>query len=99
MTPTMITGFGLASPMFLPEPLVELAALSGNAAPAPRLAEFAVITVGSQRQAQGPVLRRHRNGRVSIDAGGRVLTGIPVNARVAAAGARPWWSRMGHRPL
>ncbi|MDO5612009.1 MAG: hypothetical protein Q4G14_02050 [Paracoccus sp. (in: a-proteobacteria)] len=45
--------------------------------------ELATITIAGTQSAQGSVLRRYWDGRVTIDAGGRQLTGYPVGATPA----------------
>ncbi|MDO5620094.1 MAG: hypothetical protein Q4G24_01340 [Paracoccus sp. (in: a-proteobacteria)] len=52
---------------------------------------YATLVTGKQ-SAQGPVLRRWLDGRVSIDAGGRTMTGWPVGVT-----PRGWWSRLTGR--
>lgn len=54
---------------------------------------FATIAISPSLTAQGQVMRRHWDGRVTIDAGGRLMTGRPVGA--APAGS--WWRGLtGH---
>ncbi|MDO5630648.1 MAG: hypothetical protein Q4G22_02300 [Paracoccus sp. (in: a-proteobacteria)] len=48
--------------------------------------ELATITVAGTQTAQGTVLRRYWDGRVTIDAGGRHLTGYPVGVAPAVRG-------------
>lgn len=48
---------------------------------------WASVRVGSSGTAQGPVLRRFRDGRVTVDAAGRQITGQPVGG----AARRGWW--------
>jgi hypothetical protein len=49
---------------------------------------LATIAVAGEVLAQGPVLRRHADGRLTVDAGGRALTGWPVGHQANAAAAR-----------
>ncbi|MDO5606071.1 MAG: hypothetical protein Q4G25_13010 [Paracoccus sp. (in: a-proteobacteria)] len=53
---------------------------------------YAAIPLGLFGTAQGPVLRRWRDGRVSIDAGGQVVSGYPAGSQ-----PRGWWSRISGR--
>lgn len=55
--------------------------------------DFATIKVGAWMHAQGPVLRRFRDGRVTIDAAGRQMTGQPVGGRVS----RGWFGNLLRR--
>lgn len=93
MTPNFITGRAMSTPTALADPLalwMEDAPLRG-----PRR-DYATIVIGARQQAQGPVLCRLPDGRVSIDAGGRVLTGHAVTPRRPARGL---WARISGRPL
>ncbi|MCQ0968916.1 hypothetical protein MLD63_00500 (plasmid) [Paracoccus sp. TK19116] len=56
---------------------------------------FATITVGSRGTAQGQVLRHHRDGRVTVDAGGAQVTGHPIGGTPP----RGWWGRIGSPPI
>lgn len=48
---------------------------------------FATVGIAGRNSAQGPVLRRFRDGRVTIDAGGFEVTGRPVGTTAR----RSWW--------
>lgn len=61
--------------------------------PAPRELGFATVGIGASGLAQGPVLRRYRDGRVTIDAAGRQVTGQPVGGTPP----RGWWGSLGLR--
>ncbi len=89
MTPIFVTDLAFAMPGPLP--------FEGNIAPhEPVDLGYAAIAVGSSQQVQGPVLRKYRDGRVTIDAGGRNMTGHPVSAPVAnASQTRGFWARLG----
>lgn len=91
MTPIFVTDLAFA----LPGPM----AFEGNIPQhEPADLGYAAIAVGSSQHVQGPVVQRHRNGQVSIDAGGRVITGYPVNHRLTAdAQSRGWWARFTGR--
>lgn len=93
MTPNFIIGLGLSTPTAVADPL---ALWMDDLPDAPRDLGIATITVGARQQAQGPVLAHLHDGRVSINAGGRVLTGHPVTARPAA---RSLWARISRRPI
>ncbi|MFD1882650.1 hypothetical protein ACFSCT_13080 [Paracoccus pacificus] len=72
----MITHF--ASGYFDPQPFLLL-----EPAPTPAEAavqEYATILTGGHSSAQGPVVRRMRDGRITIRLGETLLTGKPVNA-------------------
>ena len=49
---------------------------------------FATIELGAHQSAPGPVLRRFRDGRVTIDTGDRKITGHPLGGTAP----RGWWS-------
>lgn len=70
MTPNHLTGLVpmMPSAIALPEPLQ----------PSVREGDYEVIAIGRNQLAQGPVTRRFRDGRVSVDAGGLVVTGHPL---------------------
>lgn len=51
---------------------------------------FATIELSGRRSAQGPVLRRHRDGRVTIDAGSGEITGHPVGGTAPLG----WWTSL-----
>ncbi|TKW68162.1 MAG: hypothetical protein DI616_03400 [Paracoccus denitrificans] len=53
---------------------------------------WAAVLVGTSGTAQGPVLRRFRDGRVTVDAAGRHVTGTPVGGTAP----RGWWGMLGH---
>jgi len=91
MTPNFITGLALPTATAIVSP----AALWMDDLPAHwRGPGYATITIGARQQAQGPIVGRLRDGRVSIEAGGRVLTGHTVTPRPAA---RSLWARIsGH---
>lgn len=91
MTPNFITGLVMPLPAATADPL----ALWMDDAPNMRQdLGFATIAIGPRQQAQGPVLRHLRDGRISIDAGGRILTGNRVAPRPAA---RSLWARISGR--
>lgn len=92
MTPNFVIGLGLSTPTAVADPL---ALWMDDLPDARQDLGFATITVGARQQAQGPVVAHLRDGRVSINAGGRVLTGHPVTARPAA---RSLWARISRRP-
>ncbi|TRW97891.1 hypothetical protein FNJ84_08710 [Paracoccus sp. M683] len=48
---------------------------------------FATIELSGRQSAQGPVLRRYRDGRVTIDAGERLITGHPLGG----SAPKGWW--------
>ncbi|MDO5647729.1 hypothetical protein [Paracoccus sp. (in: a-proteobacteria)] len=83
MTPNLITGL-VPYPAF-PIP-AELLTDPQDTAP-----DYATVVLGSRRTAQGPVLRRHFDGRITIDAGGQPITGLPVSA---APRGRSLWERL-----
>ncbi|MBK4216647.1 hypothetical protein JJJ17_11985 [Paracoccus caeni] len=83
MTPNFLTGLALANPTADPVYLI----LESDDRPE---GPFATIRVGSTGMAQGPILRRFFDGSVTIDAGGRILTGHPV--RVDAQ--KGFWARL-----
>ncbi|TXB71351.1 hypothetical protein FQV27_04240 [Paracoccus aurantiacus] len=49
---------------------------------------WATVRVAGQTSAQGPVLRRFRDGRVTIDTGDRQITGHPIGG----SAPRGWWA-------
>ena len=51
---------------------------------------FATIQMTGRRTAQGPVTRRYRDGRVTIDAGGLDITGHPIGG----AAPKGWWASL-----
>lgn len=51
---------------------------------------FATLELSGRRSAQGPVLHRFRDGRVTIDAGDRELTGHPIGG----AAPKGWWASL-----
>lgn len=89
MTPIFVTDLAFAMPGPLP--------LEGNIVQHHEVnLGYAAIAIGTRQQVQGPVLRRHRDGRVTIDAGGRTITGHPVNSPLAARSpTRRFWARLG----
>ncbi len=91
MTPNFITGLAVSTPTAVADPLAlwmdDLPAVRRNLG-------FATIVIGARQQAQGPVLHHLRDGRVCIDAGGRVLTGRSVTPKPAP---RSLWSRLSGR--
>ncbi|WP_374298643.1 hypothetical protein [Paracoccus sp. (in: a-proteobacteria)] len=90
MTPNFITGLVLSTPAASIGP----AALWMDDLPVHQ-PDYATITIGARQQAQGPVVQHLRDGRVSIEAGGRVLTGHRMTPRPAA---RSLWARISGRP-
>ena len=54
---------------------------------------WASVRVGASGTAQGPVLRRYRDGRVTVDAAGREVTGRPVGG----SAPRGWWGALSQR--
>lgn len=93
MTPDFRTGLALIPAAAIIRP----AALgSRDAAAMPRTRDYATIIIGTHRHAQGPIVARLPRGRVSIDAGGRVLTGHPLAAGPAPRGL---WARIGSRRI
>lgn len=50
---------------------------------------FATIALSRHQSAQGPVLRRFRDGRVEIDSGRGVITGYPTGTERAARQKSP----------
>lgn len=82
MTPIFVTDLAFA----MPGPLT----FEGHIAPHESVdLGYAAIAVGSSQQVQGPVLRKYRDGRVTLDAGGRIVTGRPVNS---AGPTRSFWA-------
>lgn len=61
----------------LPEPAAETRNLG-----------WASVRIGASGLAQGPVLRRYRDGRVTVDAAGRQITGLPVGGTAP----KGWWA-------
>lgn len=55
---------------------------------------FATIAVSSRLSAQGPVLRRFRDGRVTINSGNGPVTGHPIGGTAP----KGWWGRMFGTP-
>lgn len=51
---------------------------------------FATIALSGQQSAQGPVLHRYRDGRVTIDAGDREITGHPIGGTAP----KGWWASL-----
>ena len=87
MTPNFITGLALSVPSAVLSP----AALWQDDLPARRRgSDYATIAIGARQHAQGPIVRRLRDGRVSIEAGGRVLTGHAVVPKPAPS----LWARI-----
>lgn len=66
----------------LPEPVAE----PERGAPP----DWATVGIGAFGSAQGPVLKRFRDGRVTIDAAGRRVTGLPVGDTAR----RSWWGNL-----
>lgn len=92
MTPNFITGLALQTPTAVVNP----AALWMDDLPGHRRDPgYATISVGPRQQAQGPIVGRLPDGRVSIEAGGRILTGHAVTPRPAAP--RSLWARLSGR--
>lgn len=89
MTPIFVTDLAFAMPGPLP--------FEGNIVQhEPVDLGYAAIAIGTRQQVQGPVLRKHRDGRVTIDAGGRDITGHPVNSTLATISqTRGFWARLG----
>lgn len=54
---------------------------------------WATIGIGASGSAQGPVLKRFRDGRVTIEAAGRRITGLPVGG----SAPRGWWGTLTSR--
>ncbi|MFN3526883.1 MAG: hypothetical protein ACK4YU_12395, partial [Paracoccus sp. (in: a-proteobacteria)] len=53
----------------------------------------ATVMLGRYQSAQGPVIGEHGDGSVTIDAGGRILTGMPLGQRSGRApSGRPLWA-------
>lgn len=50
---------------------------------------YATILLSTHQSAQGPVVRRYRDGRVVIDTGSGRLTGLPLGHEPVVA---PIWS-------
>ncbi|WP_295048350.1 hypothetical protein [uncultured Paracoccus sp.] len=91
MTPNFITGLAL----HIPTAVVNPAALWMDDLPAHRRGPgYATISVGPRQQAQGPIVSRLADGRVSIEAGGRILTGHTVTPRPVS---RSLWARISGR--
>lgn len=93
MTPNFVTGLAMLTPTAVPNPLAAMMAAELSAAEAPEPRQnpgFAVILLGRHQQVQGKVLQRHRDGRVTVDAGGRQVTGQPLGV----SAPRGWWSRL-----
>lgn len=90
MTPNFVTGLALASPTADMIPVI----LEASAFPDVETNEFATVTIGTRQQAQGTIVRRYRDGSISINAGGRIVTGRPITL---AASGRSWWSRISGR--
>lgn len=91
MTPNFITGLALPPASAIVNPT----ALWLDDLPSHRRERgYATIAIGARQQAQGPVVARLSDGRVSIEAGGRVLTGHPVTPKPAA---RSLWARISGR--
>lgn len=69
----------------------------GFALPEPEVTKrelgWAAVRVGTSGTAQGPVLRRFRDGRVTVDAAGREITGQPIGGTAP----RGWWGMLGQR--
>lgn len=88
MTPNFLTGLALANPTAEP---VHLILETTEAKPSVRSdLGYASIIVGSKQQAQGPVLKRYLDGRITIDAGGRSVTGYPIRLDEP----RGFWARI-----
>lgn len=87
MTPIFVTDLAFAMPGPLP--------FEGNL-PQPQQVDlgYAAIALGSRQHVQGPVLRKHRGGQVTIDAGGRIITGYPVSSTQPTRG---FWARLSGR--
>lgn len=81
MTALFFPVFGHYAPVVegfaLPEPIAK-----------PRDLGWASVRIGAGGTAQGPVTRRYRDGRVTVDAAGREITGHPVGG----AAPRGWWA-------
>lgn len=92
MTPNFITGLAVSTPTAVADPLALWMDDMPNVQPD---LGFATIIIGARQQAQGPVLHHLRDGRVCIDAGGRILTGHSVTPRPAT---RSLWARVTGRP-
>ncbi|MBC9248028.1 hypothetical protein H4P12_15220 [Paracoccus sp. 11-3] len=90
MTPNFMTGLALASPTADMIPLM----LDASAYSEVETNEFATVTIGTRQQAQGTIVRRYRDGSISINAGGRIVTGRPITQ---ASTGRGWWSRISGR--
>ena len=88
MTPNHLTGLVPLIPAHATGAIFDLAPVA-----APDLGH-AAISIGRYQQAQGPVPRRFRDGRVMIDAGGIALTGRPVRD----SAPKGWWARITGRP-
>lgn len=91
MTPIFVTDLAFALPGPLP--------FEGNIQHIEEVdLGYAAIAIGSSQHVQGPVLRKYRDGQVSIDAGGRIITGHPVgNALTSAPQTRGFWARLSGR--
>lgn len=94
MTPNFITGLVMPVPATATDPL----ALWMDDVPDRPNRDFATIAIGPRQQAQGPILRHLPDGRISIDAGGRILTGQPVARPRAPRGLWARIARIGGRP-
>lgn len=93
MTPNHLTGLVPMSPV---DPLAAMIAAELSARPEPaRDLGYAVVAIGRNQQAQGPVTHRFRDGRVTIDAGGPEVTGHPVGATAS----KGWWAWLATRPI
>ena len=88
MNPNFITGLAFASPTADQAALL----MQDVASPSATTEDlgFASICISRTQHAQGTVLRRYRDGRISIDAGGRVVTGYPVSM----SGKSGFWARL-----
>jgi hypothetical protein len=64
-------------------------ALATQPAPATAIQRYATIMLSTHRSAQGPVVRRYRDGRVVIDTGTQRLSGMPLGHQPVEA---PIWS-------
>ena len=74
----------------LPEPV---AALETRPTLAHPTLGWATVAIGAAGSAQGPVLKRFRDGRVTIEAAGRKITGLPVGGSTP----RGWWGSLTGR--
>lgn len=91
MIPTFATGLVHPSAILPPDAFAMAFPESVDHTP-PCGDDYAVIAIGTRQRAQGPILRRHRDGRVSIDAGGRTVTGHLTSTRKTF---KSWWTRLG----